>query len=55
LVSSRPSTGKLPPFDLPEVSVPHHALNHQTSIDESKQQLRTTEEAQMKLLAALLG
>jgi hypothetical protein len=44
-----------PKVDLPGISVPHHALSHQTSINESKQQLRTIEEAQMKLLAELLS
>ena len=44
-----------PTVDLPGIRVAHHALSHQTSIDESKTQLRTIEEAQMRLLAELLG
>lgn len=44
-----------PKVDLPGITVPHHALSHQTSIGESKTQLRSIEEAQMKLLAELLA
>lgn len=43
-----------PKVDLPGVDLPHHALTHQSQKKDSREQLRTVEEAQMTELAALL-
>lgn len=43
-----------PRVDLPGVTVPHHALTHQTSIRESREQLRIVEEAQLRVFGELL-
>ena len=44
-----------PKVNLPGVELPHHALTHQSQKQDSREQLRTVEEAQMKELARLLG
>ena len=43
-----------PKVNLPGVELPHHALTHQSQKKDSREQLRTVEEAQMKELARLL-
>ena len=43
-----------PKVDLPGVETPHHALTHQTGLEESREQLRTVEEAEMRGLATFL-
>ena len=43
-----------PKVDLPGVETPHHALTHQTSVRESREELRIVEEAELDCLAGLL-
>ncbi|MCG6155566.1 DUF1552 domain-containing protein [Rubinisphaera margarita] len=43
-----------PKVDLPGVEMPHHALTHQMSLEESREQLRLVEEAQFGELNRLL-
>ena len=44
-----------PKVNLPGVELPHHALTHQSQKEDSREQLRTVEEAQMKELSSLLA
>lgn len=44
-----------PKVDLPGVELPHHALTHQMSLKESREQLATVEKAQLEELNRLLG
>lgn len=44
-----------PKVNLPGVELPHHALTHQSQKKDSREQLRTVEQAQMKELASLLS
>ena len=55
LVTILVTQGFNPKVDLPGVTVPHHALTHQAQQDESREQLRTIEEAQMRCLDELLS
>jgi hypothetical protein len=48
------SQGFNPKVDLPGVTLPHHALTHQGGAGDSRTQLRTIEEAQLKELQTLL-
>lgn len=43
-----------PKVDLPGVELPHHALTHQSQVEDSHQQLKTIETAQMKELAKMM-
>ncbi|MCP4191906.1 MAG: DUF1552 domain-containing protein [Planctomycetaceae bacterium] len=44
-----------PRVDLPQVTLPHHALTHQTTLPESRTQLQRIERAQMKVLGDFLS
>jgi len=44
-----------PKVDLPGVELPHHALTHQMSLEESRAQLEIVEKAQFQELGRLLG
>ncbi len=44
-----------PKVNLPEVTLPHHALTHQSQRDDSRKQLHKIEKAQMQELARLLA
>jgi hypothetical protein len=48
------SQGFNPKVDLPGVTLPHHALTHQGGAGDSRTQLRTIEEAQLKELKTLI-
>lgn len=54
LVTILVTQGFNPKVDLPGVNLPHHALTHQSQKKDSREQLRTIEEAQMNELAGLL-
>lgn len=54
LVTILVTQGFNPKVDLPGVNMPHHALTHQSQKRDSREQLRTIEEAQMNELARLL-
>ena len=43
-----------PKVDLPGVETPHHALTHQSSLEESREELRVVEQAELDCLADLL-
>jgi hypothetical protein len=49
------SQGFNPKVDLPGVTLPHHALTHQGGAGDSRTQLRTIEEAQLRELKTLLA
>lgn len=55
LVTILVTQGFNPKVNLPGVNLPHHALTHQSQKKDSRQQLRTIEEAQMKELATLIA
>lgn len=55
LVTVLVTQGFNPKVDLPGVELPHHALTHQSQKKETRAQLNTIEEAQMKELAGLIG
>lgn len=55
LVTILVTQGFNPKVDLPGVNLPHHALTHQSQKHDSREQLCTIEEAQMKELAGLLN
>ncbi|MDG2385050.1 MAG: DUF1552 domain-containing protein [Pirellulaceae bacterium] len=44
-----------PRVDLPQVTLPHHALTHQTTLPESRAQLQRIERAQMKVFGEFLS
>ena len=44
-----------PTVSLPGVTVPHHALTHQSGLEDSRRQLRTVEEAELRCLAEFLS
>jgi hypothetical protein len=54
LISVLISQGFNPKVDLPGVTLPHHALTHQGGAGDSRTQLRTIEEAQLKELKTLI-
>lgn len=54
LVTIFVTQGFNPKVNLPGVTLPHHALTHQSQKKDSREQLRTIEEAQMTELARLL-
>ncbi|QEF96890.1 hypothetical protein Mal15_09200 [Stieleria maiorica] len=55
LVTIFVTQGFNPKVDLPGVDLPHHALTHQSQKQDTREQLRIIEEAQMRELARLLG
>jgi len=54
LVTILVTQGFNPKVNLPGVELPHHALTHQSQKDDSREQLRVIEEAQMQELARLI-
>jgi hypothetical protein len=55
LVTIFVTQGFNPKVDLPGVEIPHHALTHQASLNDSRKQLEIIEEAQMKEFGRLMG
>jgi hypothetical protein len=54
LVTVFVTQGFNPKVDLPGVTIPHHALTHQSQLADARKQLRTIEEAELKCLGELL-